>query len=417
MARDFEVILYGATGYTGRLVAEHLLKTYGASGDLTWAMAGRNLDKLAEIRDGIGAPAALPLIQADAADAASLAAMAARAKVIISTVGPYQLYGSPLVAACAKAGTDYVDLTGESHWIAEMLAAHEAEAKASGARLVFSCGFDSIPFDLGVWYLQREAARRLGAPVPRVRGRVREIAGGLSGGTLYSGMATMTAAKANPSIGAVLANPFALTPGFTGPEQPDGDKPYEDKAAGSWVAPFMMAGINTKAVHRTNFMLGHPWGEDFKYDEMLMVAGEPAQDDPAAAMGGFSFGAAGMPQPGEGPTKDERENGSYDLLFIGEAADGRLLRAVVHGDKDPGYGSTSKILGEAAVCLAREVPRDVTPGGVWTPAAAMGAQLVARLPAKAGLTFALDAAEASFGVLEREAGGLAPVEKMAFLRG
>lgn len=390
MARDFEVILYGATGYTGRLVAEHLFKTYGASGDLIWAMAGRNMDKLAEIRDEIGAPASLPLIQADAADAVSLAAMAARAKVIISTVGPYQLYGSPLVAACAKAGTDYVDLTGESHWIAEMLAAHEAEAKASGARLVFSCGFDSIPFDLGVWYLQEQAKDRLGGPVPRVRGRVREIAGGLSGGTLYSGMATMTAAKANPSISAVLANPFALTPGFTGPQQPDGDKPYEDNAAGSWVAPFMMAGINTKAVHRTNFMLGHPWGEDFKYDEMLMVAGEPKQDGPTAAMGGFSFGAAGMPQPGEGPTKDEREAGFYDLLFIGEAADGRVLKAVVHGDKDPGYGSTSKILGEAAVCLARDVSRDVTPGGVWTPAAAMGPQLVARLPAKAGLTFAIE---------------------------
>jgi short subunit dehydrogenase-like uncharacterized protein len=389
MAREFEVILYGATGYTGRLVAEHLLKTYGASGDLTWAMAGRNLEKLAEIRSEIGAPATLPLIQADASDPASLAAMAARAKVIISTVGPYQLYGSPLVAACAAAGTDYVDLTGESHWIAEMQAEHEAAAKASGARLVFSCGFDSIPFDVGVWYLQEEAKTRLGAPVPRVRGRVKSIVGGLSGGTLASGMATMSAARANPEIGKTLANPFALTPGFTGPEQPNGDKPYEDKAAGSWVAPFMMAGINTKAVHRTNFLAGHPWGTDFKYDEMLMVAGPPKEGDPAAAMGGFQFGAAGMPQPGEGPTKEERENGSYELLFIGEAADGRTLTAVVHGDKDPGYGSTSKILGEAAVCLARDVSCDKTPGGCWTPAAAMGAELVARLPAKAGLTFGI----------------------------
>jgi short subunit dehydrogenase-like uncharacterized protein len=350
-------------------------------------MAGRNLEKLAEIRKEIGAPDSLPLIGADASDPASLAAMAGRAKVIISTVGPYQLYGSPLVAACAAAGTDYVDLTGESHWIAQMQAEHEAAAKASGARLVFSCGFDSIPFDVGVWYLQEQAKAKLGAPVPRVRGRVKSIVGGLSGGTLASGMATMTAARANPEIGKTLANPFALTPGFTGPAQPDGDKPYEDKAAGSWVAPFMMAGINTKAVHRTNFLAGHPWGRDFQYDEMLMVAGPPKEGDPAAMMGGFQFGAGGMPQPGEGPTKEERENGSYELLFIGEGADGRTLTAVVHGDKDPGYGSTSKILGEAAVCLARDVSRETTPGGCWTPAAAMGAALVKRLPERAGLTF------------------------------
>jgi short subunit dehydrogenase-like uncharacterized protein len=192
----------------------------------------------------------LPLIVADANDQASLEAMAARASVVISTAGPYQLYGSGLVAACAKTGTDYVDLTGESHWIAAMMAAHEAQAKKSGARIVFSCGFDSIPFDLGVWFAQEAARKKFGAYVPRVRGRIRGLKGGLSGGTLASGQATMAAARKDSTIGKTLANPFALTPGFEGPAQPDGDTPYEDKVTGSWVGPFMMAGINTKAVHR-----------------------------------------------------------------------------------------------------------------------------------------------------------------------
>ena len=260
---DHDIIVYGATGYTGRLVAEHMLKAYGAAGDLSWAMAGRSGAKLAEVRGLIGAPDSLPLVVADAADPASLAAMAHAAKAIITTVGPYQLYGDGLVAACADAGTDYVDLTGESHWIAAMIAANEAKAKASGARIVFSCGFNSIPFDLGVFFLEEEAKKRFGGPVARVRGRVRGLKGGLSGGTLASGMATMAAVQKDASLGAVMADPFALTPGFKGPKQPDGETAYEDKVTGSWVAPFMMAGINTKAVHRSNFLLGHPWGTDF----------------------------------------------------------------------------------------------------------------------------------------------------------
>jgi short subunit dehydrogenase-like uncharacterized protein len=387
--RAFEVVLYGATGYTGRLVAEHLLKTYGVGGDLSWAVAARSAGKLAEVRAEIGAPAALPQILADAADPASLDAMARQAQVVISTVGPYQLYGSPLVAACAAAGTDYVDLTGESNWIAAMIAAHEAEAKASGARLVFSCGFDSIPFDLGVWFAEETARQRLGAYAPRVRGRVRALKGGLSGGTLASGMATQAAVQKDPSLGALLADPFALTAPFKGAAQPDGDTPYEDKVTGSWVGPFMMAGINTKAVHRSNLLLGHRWGEAFQYDEMQMLDGPPAPGG-GAGLGGFNFGAGGMPKPGEGPTLEERETGFYDILVIAEAADGRVVRTAVKGDKDPGYGSTARMLGEAAVCLARDVPRSTTPGGCWTPASAMAAPLIRRLESHAGLTFTVE---------------------------
>ena len=386
MDREFDAIVFGATGYTGRLVAEHLEKTYGVGGDPKWAMAGRSKDKLAQVRDLIGATD-VSLIVADANDATSLEAMTKRAKVIISTAGPYQLYGSGLVAACAKTGTDYVDLTGESHWIAQMMAKHESTAKQSGARIVFSCGFDSIPFDLGVWYVEEAARQRFGHYATRVRGRVRGLKGGLSGGTLASGQATMAATQKDPSIGAVLADAFALTPGFKGAEQPDGNTPYEDKVTGAWVGPFLMAGINTKAVHRTNFLLGHPWGKDFRYDEMEMLDGPPKAG--AGGFGGFAFGSAGMPKPGEGPTKEERETGWYDLLFIAEDSDGRTVRAVVKGDRDPGYGSTSKILAEAGLALA-EVPRATTPGGCWSPAAAMASVLVKRLPERAGLTFAIE---------------------------
>lgn len=385
--REFDVIVWGATGYTGRLVAAHLLKTYGVGRELAWAIAGRSAGKLAEVATGIGAPPNLPRIIADAADPKSLNDMVRRAAVVITTVGPYQLYGSPLVAACAAAGTDYVDLTGESNWIAAMIASHEAEAKASGARIVFSCGFDSIPFDVGVYFVQETAKQRFGSYAPRVRGRVRGLKGGLSGGTLASGMATQAAAQNDPSIGVLLADPFALTPGFRGGPQPDGETPYDDKVAGGWVGPFMMAGINTKAVHRTNFLLGHPWGEGFQYDEMQVLDGPPT--GAPGGMGGFNFGAGGLPKPGEGPSREERESGFYDLLFIAEGGDGRLARAAVRGDMDPGYGSTAKILAEAAICLG-ETPREATPGGCWTPAAAMGAGLVRRLPAKAGLTFSLE---------------------------
>jgi short subunit dehydrogenase-like uncharacterized protein len=383
MARSYDVIVFGSTGYTGRLVAEHLLKTYGVDDPVKWAMAGRSRGKLEEVRAEIGAPASLPLVVADSNDPASLAAMVDQTKALITTAGPYQLYGDGVVAACAKVGTDYLDLTGESNWIADKIRDHDAEAKASGARLVFSCGFDSIPFDVGVYFTQEEARKRFGSYAPRVRGRVRGLRGGISGGTLASGVAMQAAIQKNPALIGVLADPFALTPGFTGPEQPDGNTPYEDAVTGSWVGPFMMASINTKAVHRDNFLLGHRWGRDFKYDEMTMIAGPEAAAGPG-------FDMANMPKPGEGPTRKEREEGSYDILFIAEYPDGRTFRASCKGDMDPGYGSTSKMLAEAALALVQDVPRTQTPGGCWSPAAAMGDALIARLPKKAGVTFSVE---------------------------
>jgi short subunit dehydrogenase-like uncharacterized protein len=375
---EFDIIVYGATGFTGRLVAEYLAAHYGVDGDVKWAMAGRSADKLVQVRDEIGAPANTPLIVADAADPASLRAMVIRARAILTTVGPYQLYGSDLVAACAAAGTDYLDLSGEPNWMAEMIAAHDAAAKASGARILFSCGFDSIPFELGVFFTQGVARARLGHPVSRIKGRVRSMRGGLSGGTAASGAATMAAIQKNPSLAGLMFNPFALAQGFQGPEQPRGDKPYHDEDLGQDVGPFMMATINTKNVHRSNYLQNHAYGADFAYDEMaVMTPGAPTEFT--------DLGGAGAPKPGEGPSKAEREAGFYDLLFIGIDADGRQVRGSVYGDKDPGYGSTSKIIAETAICLVKDAPG--VAGGVWVPGAALGQTLVDRLSANAGLTF------------------------------
>lgn len=387
-SREFDVIVYGSTGFTGRLVAEYLNGRYGVGGDVKWAMAGRSADKLAAVRDEMGIPDGVPLVVADADDAASLKAMAERTKVVLTTVGPYQLYGEPLIAACTEAGTDYVDLCGEPAWMRQMIDKYDAAAKQSGARIVFSCGFDSIPFDLGVLFAQEEAKKRLGGPAARVKTRVRSMNGTFSGGTLASFKATMAAAGKDPSIIKLLADPFCLTPGFAGPEQPAGNKPAEDPELG-WQAPFIMAPINTKNVHRTNALLGHAYGKDFVYDEMMLAGqGEDGRKMAEFLAGMESMMANDPKKPGEGPSREERENGDYDVLIIAEGKGGDDVRVAVTGDKDPGYGSTSKMIAESAVCLVKDAADG--PGGVTTPGAAMGLRLVDRLVANAGLTFSIE---------------------------
>ncbi|HYD88171.1 MAG TPA: saccharopine dehydrogenase NADP-binding domain-containing protein [Vitreimonas sp.] len=402
-AQEFDVVVYGATGFTGRLVAEHLLRTYGADGDVRWAMAGRDREKLKALAIELGLPLNFPLIEASTSDTGALDALAHRTRVVITTVGPYQLYGEPLLAACVRAGTDYVDLCGEPNWMAAMIAKYETQAKQSGARIVFSCGFDSIPFDCGVWFLQQEAIRRFGKPAQNVRGRVRKIKGGASGGTMASMLATLEAGKRDPNVAAQLTDPFALAPRKLAP-QPSGDVAVHDADIPSWSAPFIMAAINTKNVHRTNAVRGYPYGEDFTYSEMMLTgdgaAGEKraraavSQSNMQRALLAFAptrwlLKQFALPKPGQGPLKEERESGMYDVLYVGDADDGRSLRAVVSGDKDPGYGSTSKMISEAALCLLA-TPRETTPGGIWTPAAAMGDALIDRLVMRAGLRFSLE---------------------------
>ena len=232
MNKPFDLVVHGATGFTGRLVVEYLLQRYPAGSGLRWAMGGRNADKLAAVRDELGAPADTPLVVTDTTNPASLQALMNATRLVLTTVGPYQLYGNELVAACAASGVDYVDLCGEPAWMRQMIDAHEATAKASGARIVFSCGFDSIPFDLGVFLLQKEFAQRFGHAAPRVRGRVRKMKGTFSGGTAASLKATMAAAASQPGVLDLLKNPFSLTPGFEGPRQPSGHKPMVDEALG-----------------------------------------------------------------------------------------------------------------------------------------------------------------------------------------
>jgi short subunit dehydrogenase-like uncharacterized protein len=401
--REFDIVAHGATGFTGRLVAEHTLKRHGVGGDVRWALSGRSLSKLEEVRVALGAPD-LPLVIADASDPASLRALTERAAVVISTVGPYQIYGEPLIAACAETGADYVDLCGEPGWMAAMIRKYDAAAKASGARITFSCGFDSIPFDLGVVFLQAEAQRRFGQPLRRVRGRIMSMKGGFSGGTVLSGMTTQIAASRDPELRKTLADPFALTPGFSGPPQPPGDKAAYDETLDVWTHVFIMAGINTKNVHRTNFLLDHSFGADFLYDEMQVSGpgrdGEKRARSAQSASGVMSFALGNpvmraiakrvLPKPGQGPSLEQRETGHFHLVFIGDTADGRRLRASVRGDRDPGYAGTSRMISESALCLARDVGRDRAPGGVWTPGAAMGETLIARLRQHAGITFEID---------------------------
>ena len=387
--REFDIVVYGATGYTGRLVAEHFVREYaGKPGARKWAMAGRSMAKLEEVRGEIGAPASVPLVIADADDPASLESMCRRTRVVLTTVGPYQLYGSALVEACVRTGTDYADLCGEPGWMRAMIDAHHEDARVSGARICFSSGFDSIPFDLGVLMLQKEAQARFGSPAPRVKGRVRSMKGTFSGGTAASLTATVKAVAKDPGLIKVLNSPFGLTPGFEGPDQPSGLLPHYEEAFGKWAAPFIMATINTKNVHRTNFLLGHPYGENFKYDEMMLTS--PGEAGKAAAnavteMLKNPFGAK-PPKPGEGPSAEERESGNYDVLFIGEMPDGRTIRYGVKGKYDPGYGSTSRMLAETGMALL-----DCTAGGgVGTPGAFLGEDLVKRLEANAEISFEVE---------------------------
>jgi short subunit dehydrogenase-like uncharacterized protein len=386
----FDIVVYGATGFTGQLVAEYLAAQYRNDTKLKWAMAGRSLDKLAKVRDAIGAPADAPLIVADSSDPVSLKAMIDQTKSVVTTVGPYLLYGNELLAACAASGTDYFDLCGEVPWMRRMIDAHQATAERSGARIVFSCGYDSLPFELGVYSCQQAAKTVFGAPVARVKGRVRAMKGTFSGGTAASGKAIFEAAAKDPSLLGLVRDPFALTPGSGGPKQPPGNRVLFDEDLQTWLTPFFMANINTRNVHRSNMLLGFPYGRDFVYDEM-QIAG-PGEEGEARAKrimaANNNLAGQAVPKPGEGPSKEERETGYYDLLFVGVAPDGRQVHASVKGDRDPGYGSTSKMISECAICLLRDTA-DV-PAGFWTPGAAMREALIKRLVDNAGLTFEVE---------------------------
>jgi short subunit dehydrogenase-like uncharacterized protein len=405
-SRQFDVIIWGATGFAGRLVAEYLLSRYGASGDLSWGLGGRSQNRLERLREDLGVGGeSLPLIVADANDEASLVTMVERARVVCTTVGPYAKLGSKLVSACADLGSDYCDLTGEVQWMRRMIDAHQDAAKKSGARIVHTCGFDSIPSDLGVFHLQRQMQSRHGVACRHIRYRVARFRGGISGGTAASLLNLMDEAAHDPGVRRILANPYALNPEGQqqGPDSPDLAGPTWDEAFGQWIGPFIMASVNTRVVRRTNALLGELYGSGFRYDEAILqgtgvggwlkaaaLSAGIGATMMAGALGPLRRGLSALaPSPGEGPSLEQRETGLFEIRLHGEhpTDPSKSLRSRVRGDRDPGYGSTAKMLGESAVCLARdEISVD---GGFWTPASAMGDRLLERLPMNAGVTFDL----------------------------
>lgn len=384
--KKYDFIVFGATGFTGKLVVEYLVERYLGNPEIKWALAGRNLEKLKSVAKSKNVPDDICLFTADSNDKTSVENLVSKTRCILTVVGPYQLYGNNIIESCAKSGTDYVDLCGEPGWMHEKINELSDISKESGSRIVFSCGFDSIPFDLGVLFLQNEIIKRFNKPAPNVRGRVRAMNGEFSGGTAASLGATMSALKEKPELFAVLANPFALSNGFIGPDQPADNKPVYDEKLDSWVAPFFMAPINTKNIHRSNALMDHIYGEDFCYNEMW-IQGTGDEGKAAADFISKSNPLSNAPQPGEGPSRESRENGNYDLLFCGDIDD-KSIHVSVTGDMDPGYGSTSKMITESAVCLVKEC--DDLKGGIYTSASSMGTKLIKRLQDNAGLTFKLE---------------------------
>ena len=384
--KKYDFIVFGATGFTGKLVVEYLVERYLGNPEIKWALAGRNLEKLKSVAKSKNVPNDICLFTADSNDKTSIENLVSKTRCILTVVGPYQLYGNNIIESCAKSGTDYVDLCGEPGWMHEKINELSDISKESGSRIVFSCGFDSIPFDLGVLFLQNEIIKRFNKPAPNVRGRVRAMNGEFSGGTAASLGATMSALKEKPELFAVLANPFALSNGFIGPDQPADNKPVYDEKLDSWVAPFFMAPINTKNIHRSNALMDHIYGEDFCYNEMW-IQGTGDEGKAAADFISKSNPLSNAPKPGEGPSRESRENGNYDLLFCGDIDD-KSIHVSVTGDMDPGYGSTSKMIAESAVCLVKEC--DDLKGGIYTSASSMGTKLIKRLEDNAGLTFKLE---------------------------
>jgi short subunit dehydrogenase-like uncharacterized protein len=406
MNSQYDVVVFGATSFVGQILVQYLTDNFNKPDKetLNWAIAGRSQAKLNAVKTQVKQPELTSII-ADAHDEAAIKGMCAQAKVIISTVGPYALYGETLVKVCAKTGTDYCDLTGEVQWIDRMLKKYEATAKASGAHIVHCSGFDSIPSDMGVYFTQREAKKTLGEYCNNISMRVKAAKGGASGGTIASILNITKEVMKDPALRKDLVNPYLVCP--PGHDfkvrQFDTKKPTFDKNFNGWTAPFVMAGINTRIVFRSNALAGSPYGTDFKYDEAMLVGkgfkGRLTATGIVAGLGAFFVGAAlkptrwvlenyMLPKPGEGPTPKEQVEGYYDIRFMGTTPSGKEIHTKVKGQGDPGYGSTSQMLGQVGACLALD--KDLLAGkegGFWTTSTLLGDRLIERLEKDAQLKF------------------------------
>lgn len=408
--KQFDIVLFGATSFVGQIVARYLhsISSVASAVDenrISWAIAGRSATKLQQLKQSLGEDANdLQLIIADAQQPSQLDALCAQAKVVISTVGPYALFGEPMLKACVSTGTDYCDLTGEPHWIANMLSRYENIAKITGARIIHSCGFDSVPSDLGVYFTQKCVSEKIGNTCDHVSMRVKSVKGAASGGTVASVMNLIKEATTNQQVRKLLADPFALCSqghGFN-TKQKDIKLAEYDPIAQQWIAPFIMAAINTRIVHRSNACLNNFYGQNFRYDEAMMmgdgIKGSIYSSALSAGLGTFMVAAAVpptrwamekflLPKPGQGPSEKTQKQGHYDLRFFALSANNILVKTQVTGDQDPGYGSTAKILSQSAICMVKELDKKQLPGGFWTPTSALGNRLIARLQRYAGLTF------------------------------
>ena len=398
-ARDLDVVVFGATGFVGRLLAGHLAE-HAPDGTRT-ALAGRSASRLEEVRASLGSRAAdWPLLVADVQDPASVRAMVERTRVVATTVGPYQRYGLPLVEACAAAGTDYADLTGEVLFVRQTVDRFHDAAVASGARIVHACGFDSVPSDLAV-LLAAEQARADGAgELEDTVLHVVSMRGGVSGGTIDSARAQVEAASADPALQRVVDDPYSLSPDRSAEPELGDERDRltvgRDPELGRWTGPFVMAPFNTRIVRRSNALQGWAYGRRFRYREVMGFGTSPLAPVLATGMtAGLAAGLAGMsfgptravldrvlPKPGEGPGEKARANGHFRIEVVARTSTGARYTATVAAKGDPGYAATAVMQGESALCLALDRDRLPDRAGVLTPATAMGAALADRLRAR-----------------------------------
>jgi|TARA_B110000093_G_scaffold22538_1_gene20737 short subunit dehydrogenase-like uncharacterized protein len=405
---SFDLIVYGATSFVGQILTRYLVEHVGVNKTVNWAIAGRSASKLDALKTSLGtAGDDLTVIIADADNADALAHMAKSTRVIATTVGPYALYGEALVKACAENGTDYCDLCGEAYWIKRMIVKYADAAKQSGARIVSCCGFDSIPSDLGVHFLQQHGQQRFGRYFNSIKLAVNAMKGGASGGTLASMIEAVKAAKSDPKLRKDMNNPYILCPEIPDLRHPQVSikGPAYDADFQRWSAPFIMEAINARVVLRSNMLLGMAYGDDFLYREQMITGkgfkGRLSAIGLTAGLGLFAVTVIinplrafmqrfVLPKPGEGPSPEAQLAGYFDLSLLGKNEDGKILKVRVTGDRDPGYGCTAKMLAQASLCLAFDITQEQCNGGFWTPATAMGDQLTDRLTQHAGMTFTID---------------------------
>jgi short subunit dehydrogenase-like uncharacterized protein len=399
--REFDIVLYGATGFVGKLTAEYLAR---AGGDARIALAGRSTERLLALRETLGETAqSWPILAADAASPSSLNEMAARSQVVVTTVGPYSRYGMPLVSACAAAGTDYADLTGEAMFIRESIDLYHKQAADTGARIVHCCGFDSIPSDLSVYALYRAAHDDGAGELGDTNFVMRSLFGGLSGGTVASMMDVMQATSSDPDLRRELADPYTLSTdrGAEPDVGPQPDLPWRrgrqiaPELAGVWTTGFVMASINTRVVRRSNALQDWAYGRRFRYSENMSLGSSslaPVVSAVASGVGKATFALGGryfrllprrlvdrvVPKPGTGPSAEARERGYYRIETYTTTTSGARYVARMEQQGDPGYKATSVLLGECGLALALDRDKLSDLHGVLTPAAAMGDALLAR---------------------------------------